>query len=153
VKRWDLVSAPPYHRVSGFPVDASPVISEPASSEGASHALALWRTLLEASADGVLVVGPQGRILAANPAFCRLFALQQPAGSLSGVALGELAGRLGGSFADTAHFLGRTAELHRHDDPVAGESWTMSDGRVLECDVLPVLIDGRRTDQLCCGGT
>ena len=129
-------------------MDASPVISEPASSEGASHTLALWRTLLEASADGVLVVGPQGRILAANPAFCRLFALQQPAGSLSGVALGELAGRLGGSFADTAHFLGRTAELHRHDGPVAGESWTMSDGRVLECDVLPVLIDGRRTDQL-----
>jgi len=130
-------------------VETSALTSDPAPPDApARHSIALWRALLEATGDGVLVVGPQGRIVAANPAFFRLFALQPPATSLNGVALGDLCDRLGEAFADTAHFLGRTAELYRQDGPVAGESWRMSDGRVLECDVLPVVVDGRRAEQL-----
>jgi diguanylate cyclase (GGDEF)-like protein len=87
-------------------------------------------------------------VVAANPAFCRLFALHEPAGTLTGLGLGELCERLGEAFADSAHFLGRTAELQRQDGPVAGESWAMSDGRILESDVLPVLVEGRPHEQL-----
>ncbi|MGZ3444882.1 MAG: diguanylate cyclase [Myxococcaceae bacterium] len=130
-------------------MDSSPFHSGPAPAEApASHALALWRTLLEATGDGVLVIGAHGRVLATNPAFCRLFTLQEPAGALTGVSLGELCERLGEAFADTAHFLGRAAELHRQDGPVMGECWAMSDGRVLECDVVPVVVDQRRDQQL-----
>jgi len=131
-------------------VETSPFhSSDPGPPEApATHSLALWRTLLEATGDGVLVIGTLGRVLSANPAFCRLFGLQESAGTLTGVALAELWTRLGDAFADTAHFLGRTVELQRQDGPVAGESWTMNDGRVLECDVLPVVVDGRRSEQL-----
>ena len=64
------------------------------------------------------------------------------------MAVGQLCERLGEAFADTAHFLGRTAELLREEAPVTGESWAMTDGRVLECDVLPVVVDGVRSEQL-----
>lgn len=130
-------------------MDTSAFTSDPAPPDApASHSLALWRTLLEATGDGVLVVGPNDRVLAANPAFCRLFALPAPASGLVGVSLGDLCERLGDSFADAPRFLGRVAELHRQDGPVAGESWAMSDGRVLECDVLPVVVEDQRADQL-----
>jgi diguanylate cyclase (GGDEF)-like protein len=130
-------------------VETSAFVSDPAPPDTpAVHARALWRTLLEATGDGVLVVGAQGTIVAANPAFCRLFALQPPAGTLAGVAFGDLCERIGEAFADTAHFLGRAAELHRQEAPVAGEWWSMTDGRVLEGDVLPVVVDGRRSEQL-----
>jgi diguanylate cyclase (GGDEF)-like protein/PAS domain S-box-containing protein len=130
-------------------VDSSPLHSDPGPAEApAPHALALWRTLLEATGDGVLVIGAHGRVLATNPAFCRLFGLQELAGALTGVSLGELCGRLGEAFADTAHFLGRAAELQRQDGPAMGERWAMSDGRVLECDVVPVVVDQRRDQQL-----
>ena len=114
----------------------------------APHALALLRTLLEATGDGVLVVGAHGRVLATNPAFSRLFTLEEPAGALTGSALGQLCERLADTFADSAQFLRRAAELQRAEDPVTGECWTLSDGRVLECDVLPVLVDQRREEQL-----
>jgi diguanylate cyclase (GGDEF)-like protein len=129
-------------------VETSAFVSDPAPPDAPSvHARVLWRTLLEATGDGVLVVA-QGNVAAANPAFCRLFALPPPAETLSGVAFGDLCERIGEAFADTAHFLGRAAELHRQDSAVAGEWWSMTDGRVLESDVLPVMVDGRRTEQL-----
>ena len=123
--------------------------SDPAPPDTAApHSFALWRALLEATADGVLVVGARGAVLATNPAFGRLFALQPHAASVEGLPFGELCERLGESFADTAHFLARAAELQGQDAPVAGEWWTMSDGRILESDVLPVIAEGRRTEQL-----
>ncbi len=123
--------------------------SAPASPDAAAtHPSTLWRTLLEATADGVLVVGAHGRILATNPAFCRLFARPGQTESLDGLSFEQLGERLGESFADSAHFLGRAAELQQQDGAVTGECWTMSDGRVLECDVLPVMVEGRRNEQL-----
>jgi diguanylate cyclase (GGDEF)-like protein/PAS domain S-box-containing protein len=118
----------------------------PAAAETHSHAL--WRTLLEASADGVLVVGARGTVVATNPAFGRLFAFQAQGDTLAGLSFQSVCERLGDSFADTTLFLSRAAELHTQDGPVAGEHWTMTDGRILESDVLPVLVDGRRTEQL-----
>jgi diguanylate cyclase (GGDEF)-like protein len=114
----------------------------------AVHPLALWRTLLDATGDGVLVVGQHGEVIAANPAFYRLFALERSAGALHGLELAGLCERLGDAFVDASSFLGRAAELHRQDVPVTGECWPMSDGRVLECDVLPVLVENRRAEQL-----
>lgn len=123
--------------------------SDPAPPDAAeTHSRALWRALLEATADGVLVVGSRGAVLATNPAFSRLFAFQAQGSALEGLSFEALCQRLGDSFADTTHFLGRAAELRAQLAPVAGECWTMTDGRVLESDVLPVLVEGERTEQL-----
>ncbi|HSP18755.1 MAG TPA: PAS domain-containing protein, partial [Myxococcaceae bacterium] len=82
-------------------MDSSPLDTDLGPAEApAFHALPLWRTLLEATSDGVLVVGAHGRVLATNPAFCRLFALRELAGTLTGVSLGDLCDRLGEAFAD-----------------------------------------------------
>ena len=44
--------------------------SDPALPDAAAtHSHALWRTLLEATGDGVLVLGARGTVLAMNPAF------------------------------------------------------------------------------------
>jgi diguanylate cyclase (GGDEF)-like protein/PAS domain S-box-containing protein len=122
--------------------------SDPAPPDAAPHSFALWRTLLEATGDAVLVVGAQGRVIATNPAFCRLFALQVQASALEGLSFTELCERLGESFADTAHFASHAAELLSHEGPLVGEWWQMSDGRILESDVLPVVVEGHRTEQL-----
>jgi diguanylate cyclase (GGDEF)-like protein len=114
----------------------------------ATHSHALWRTLLEATGDGVLVVAARGAVLATNPAFGRLFTLPPQPGALEGLPFGAACERLGEAFADTAYFLARAAELHAQDVPVTGECWTMSDGRILESDVLPVLVEGHRSEQL-----
>ena len=127
---------------SSFTSDPAP----PAAAETRSDAL--WRTLLEATGDGVLVVGAHGAVLATNPAFSRLFAFHARGEALEGLSFQALCERLGDSFADTTHFLARAAELQSQDAPVAGECWTMTDGRVLESDVLPVLVEGQRTEQL-----
>ena len=123
----------------GYPlVETSVFTSDPALPDAAAtHSHALWRTLLEATGDGVLVLGARGAVLAMNPAFGRLFALPPQAGALEGLPFGAVCERLGEAFADTTYFLARAAELQAQDGPVAGECWTMSDGRILESDVLP----------------
>jgi len=127
---------------SAFPTDPGP------PDVAAVHPLALWRTLLDATGDGVLVVGQRGEVVIANPAFYRLFSLERSAGELAGLDLTALCERLAESFVDASRFLGRATELQRQDGPVVGECWPMTDGRMLECDVLPVIVDGRRTQQL-----
>jgi len=123
--------------------------SDPAPPDAAeTHSHALWRALLEATGDGVLVVGSRGAVLATNPALGRLFALPAQGPTLEGLSFQALCERLGDAFADTAHFLARAAELQAQDSTVAGECWTMTDGRILESDVLPVLVEGHRTEQL-----
>ncbi|HZJ52601.1 MAG TPA: diguanylate cyclase [Myxococcaceae bacterium] len=130
-------------------METSVFTSDPAPPDAAAtHSSALWRTLLEATADGVLVVSARGPVLVANPAFHRLFGLQGEATALEGLSFGELCERLGEAFADTPHFLARAADLQAQEGPVAGECWTMSDGRILESDVLPVVAEGRRSEQL-----
>jgi diguanylate cyclase (GGDEF)-like protein len=123
--------------------------SDPAPPQAAeAHSRALWRTLLEATGDGVMVVGAHGAVLATNPAFGRLFNLRPEASALAGLPFAAVCERLAEGFADSTHFVGRAAELHAHHAPVAGELWTMSDGRILETDVLPVVVEGLRTEQL-----
>jgi diguanylate cyclase (GGDEF)-like protein/PAS domain S-box-containing protein len=123
--------------------------SDPAPPDAAeTHARALWATLLEATSDGVLVVGARGAVLATNPAFGRLFAFRAQGERLEGLSFQELCDRLGESFADTTLFLSRATELRAQEAAVAGERWTMSDGRILESDVLPVRVEGERTEQL-----
>jgi diguanylate cyclase (GGDEF)-like protein/PAS domain S-box-containing protein len=129
-------------------LETSVFTSDPAPPDAAPHSFALWRTLLEATGDAVLVVGSHGRVLATNPAFCRLFGLQSQATTLEGLTFAELCERLGESFADSAHFVARAGELLRHEPPLLGEWWRMADGRVLESDVLPVVVEGRRAEQL-----
>ena len=76
--------------------------SDPAPPDApATHSHALWRTLLEATGDGVLVVGARGAVLATNP-LGRLFALPPQAGALEGLPFGAVCERLGEAFADTA---------------------------------------------------
>jgi diguanylate cyclase (GGDEF)-like protein/PAS domain S-box-containing protein len=123
--------------------------SDPAPPDaGATRSSALWRALLEATADAVLVVGARGPVLVTNPAFNRLFGLQGHRAIPEGLSFRELCERLGESFADTPQFLARAAELHGQEGAVAGEWWTMTDGRILEADVLPVVVEGRRIEQL-----
>ena len=46
-------------------------------------------------------------------------------------------------FADPARFARRVAEVLRARQPLSGEQIECADGRTIECDYWPILVDGR----------
>jgi diguanylate cyclase (GGDEF)-like protein/PAS domain S-box-containing protein len=133
-------------------VRPSPLSSAPSSSGLASHQLRIEleraRALFEATADGVLVTGADGRIVSANPAFCRLFQLEERPEDLLGLELQSLCERLPTVFVDAASFSARAADVLRDQSPMLRECWPLVDGRILEADAIPVPVEGRPTERL-----
>lgn len=59
---------------AGAPEDSlGPLPSAPVAGDGAGEADAPFRSLFEQSLDGILLTAPDGSVLAANPAACRMF--------------------------------------------------------------------------------
>jgi diguanylate cyclase (GGDEF)-like protein len=106
------------------------------------------RVLLEATADGVLVTAGDRRVVAANPAFCRLFQLEERPEELLGLDLLALFQRLQTDFVDGASFAARAADILRAQSPMLREGWPLVDGRVLECDAIPIPVDDRPGERL-----
>jgi diguanylate cyclase (GGDEF)-like protein/PAS domain S-box-containing protein len=125
-----------------------------ANDDGASSpaqlrsALARAQALFEATPDGVLVVSPDGRVAAVNPAFCRLFLLGAGPSELIGLELGRLWERLHALFVDAAAFEARAKEAMGAEGAGRRQSWPLTDGRLLEFEVVPVGDDGSAPELL-----
>lgn len=111
-------------------------------------ALARAQALFEATPDGVLVTGPDGRVAALNPAFCRFFGLQDGPGALIGLELAQLWERLHALFVDARAFELRAGEAAAGEMPVARQSWPLTDGRLIEFDTFPVPLEGAGQETL-----
>jgi diguanylate cyclase (GGDEF)-like protein len=111
-------------------------------------ALARAQALFEATPDGVLVVSPDGRVAAVNPAFCRQFLVEAGPSELLGLELGRLWERLHALFVDAAAFEVRAREAMGAEGAGRRQSWSLTDGRLLEFEVVPVGDDGSTPELL-----
>jgi signal transduction histidine kinase len=89
---------------------------------------------------GVLIEDERRRLVAVNDSFRQLFWISPPESldALVGLDCSGLAERAKGLFAHPDGFVARMSELVADREQVLGEEMAMADGRVLECDFVPV---------------
>jgi diguanylate cyclase (GGDEF)-like protein/PAS domain S-box-containing protein len=111
-----------------------------------AHALHTERThlttLLDAMADGVLLVGNEESVIHCNKAFLGLFGLLS-APSLVGQAAAIACQRYREQFLEPDRFGDRVTELKQQRTASFREMLPMADGRVLERDYVPVAAQGK----------
>jgi signal transduction histidine kinase len=98
--------------------------------------------LIAAAIPGVIITDEQGRVTNVSQSFGAMFGIADP-GELVGTSAASLVRRISGVFTDPDEFTRRVVEAFHARQPVSGEQATCADGRTLECDYWPVLVDGR----------
>jgi PAS domain S-box-containing protein len=101
------------------------------------------RSLIAAAIPGVLFTDEHGRITELNTSFCDLFGLGAHSTGLVGTPAEGLVRQIKDVFAEPDEFVRRTSQAMRRRQPVTGEQMTCADGRTLEGDYWPVLVDGQ----------
>jgi len=116
--------------------------AEQEARRGLADQTARLNSLIAAAIPGALVSDENGRITQINRSFCDLFGIKDAADELIGTPATEIALRIKGVFADPGDFVRRTGAAFAARQPVGGEQIACADGRTLECDYWPVLVDG-----------
>jgi PAS domain S-box-containing protein len=98
--------------------------------------------LIAAAIPGVLITDEQGRITHVSRSFGAMFGLDDPP-VLVGTSARAVVRRINRVFADPAGFTRRVGEVLRARQPMSGEQIQCADGRTIECDYWPILVDGR----------
>jgi PAS domain S-box-containing protein len=98
--------------------------------------------LIATAIPGVVIADEQGRVTNVSQSFGAMFGIADP-GGLVGTSAASVVRRISGVFADPDGFTRRVVEAFRARQPVSGEQAPCADGRTLECDYWPVLVDGR----------
>ena len=98
--------------------------------------------LIATAIPGVLITDERGRITHVSRSFGAMFGLDDPA-ALVGTSAGAVVRRINCVFADPAGFVRRVWQVLRARQPLSGEQIQCADGRTVECDYWPILVDGR----------
>ncbi len=98
--------------------------------------------LIATAIPGVLITDEQGMVTNISQSFGTMFGLDEPA-RLVGTSTLLIMRRIAPLFADPAGFARRVAEVFRARQPMTGEQILCADGRTIEGDYWPVLVDGR----------
>jgi PAS domain S-box-containing protein len=98
--------------------------------------------LIATAIPGVLITDEQGRITHVSRSFGAMFGLDDPP-ALVGTSARAVMGRINCVFADPAGFVRRVWQVLRARQPLSGEQIQCADGRTVECDYWPILVDGR----------
>lgn len=83
-----------------------------------------------------------------NQAFCDLFRIPAPPGTLLGMDCSSAAEQSKALFADPERFVQRVTDILAAGIAVDGELIEMADGTVVERDYVPIVIDGERRGHL-----
>jgi len=97
--------------------------------------------LIASAIPGVLMTDEQGTVTNVSESFGEMFGLAEP-GRLAGTPAIAVLHRIGRVFADPVRFTRRIAAVVRARQPLTGEQIRAADGRTLEGDYWPVLVDG-----------
>ncbi len=97
--------------------------------------------LIQSVQTAVLMEDEEGRIILANPRFCDLFARRVAPEDLIGVDGAQFVAFMGDAFGCGREYEARVAEILGRRLPVVGEQLNLPDGRVLERDFIPILVD------------
>jgi PAS domain S-box-containing protein len=98
--------------------------------------------LIASAIPGLLITDEQGAITHVSRSFGALYGIDAPE-RLVGTRAASIVRRIQRVFADPAEFTRRYLEVLRARKPVSGEQFACADGRTIECDYWPVLVDGR----------
>jgi PAS domain S-box-containing protein len=98
--------------------------------------------LIASAIPGLLITDEQGAITHVSRSFGTLYGIDAPE-RLVGTRAASIVRRIQRVFADPAEFTRRYLEVLRARKPVSGEQFACADGRTIECDYWPVLVDGR----------
>jgi PAS domain S-box-containing protein len=98
--------------------------------------------LIATAIPGVLITDEQGRITNVSRSFGAMFGLDDPP-ALVGTSARAVVRRINCVFADPAGFVRRVWQVLRARQPLSGEQIQCADGRTVECDYWPILVDGR----------
>lgn len=99
-------------------------------------------SLLTSLHSAVLVEDASRRIALANQAFCDMFHIPAPPEALVGTDCAEAARASLPQIKDGTRFIQRIEALLARHEPALGDIVEMADGRVLERDYSPILVDG-----------
>jgi PAS domain S-box-containing protein len=103
--------------------------------------------LIAAAIPGILISDEQGLITHVSRSFGEMFGIEGPE-QLVGATGASVVQRLQPLFADPDTFIRRITETFRAREPITGEQMKAADGRTLECDYWPVLVEGRNRGDL-----
>ena len=98
--------------------------------------------LIASAIPGILITDEQGLITNVSRSFGALYGIGSPE-RLVGSRAASVVRRVQSVFADPGAFAARSAEVLRAREPVSGEQFAAADGRTIECDYWPVLVDDR----------
>jgi PAS domain S-box-containing protein len=96
--------------------------------------------LIESLQAGVLVEDENRQIALVNKILGKLLGYDADPQSLVGLDGNQVSAYLQHAFADPAHFSARVASIVAARQPVIGEEMLLADGRVLECDYIPIYL-------------
>jgi signal transduction histidine kinase len=97
--------------------------------------------LIASAIPGVLITDEQGTVTNASESFGEMFGLAEPSG-LAGTPAVSVLLHIGPVFADPVACTRRIAAVVRARQPLTGEQIQSADGRTIEGDYWPVLVDG-----------
>jgi PAS domain S-box-containing protein len=103
--------------------------------------------LIAAAIPGVLITDEQGLITNISQSFGTMFGIDEPS-ALTGTPVLAIARRIADLFAEPGAFARWIARVIRARQPLSGEQIRAADGRTIECDYWPVLVDGRFRGEL-----
>ncbi len=92
---------------------------------------------------GVLVQDEHYNIVLTNQVFCDLFNLDRTPESLIGIKRSWIAKRVYPLIESAPLFFRRVQDILNLKQPVIGEEWWLKDGRILERDYIPIIIDNK----------
>jgi PAS domain S-box-containing protein len=98
--------------------------------------------LIATAIPGVLITDENNLVTHLSQSFCTMFGLGEP-GQLIGTSGVSVLERIRGAFTDPDDFIRRIAGATAARQPVSGEQAPCADGRTLECDYWPLMVDGR----------
>jgi PAS domain S-box-containing protein len=96
--------------------------------------------LIASAIPGVLITDEQGTVTNVSQSFGTMFGLDEPLAGTHGAALLRRVARV---FADPVWFTRRAVAVLRARQPLTGEQLSCRDGRTVEWDYWPVLVNGR----------
>jgi len=108
----------------------------------------LLNSLIATAIPGVLITDERGLISYISQSFGIMFGIETP-GQLPGTPAIATMRRIEHEFRNPAEFVRRTTAMFRARKPLSGEQIFAADGRTIECDYWPLLVDGRYRGDLC----
>jgi signal transduction histidine kinase len=108
----------------------------------------LLNSLIATAIPGVLITDERGLISYISESFGIMFGIETP-GQLPGTPAVATMRKIEHVFRNPAEFVRRTTAMFRARKPASGEQIFAADGRTIECDYWPLLVDGRYRGDLC----